>query len=275
MPAWRSLPLAIFATALVIALPALLVAVIVPRGGVLLIAVSAISAVALSSAFAAAGAAFWKRRRASRDIVFADLMLWGWLRRCWTERRLTRARELYESARKAGARVDIDLLTTLSGLLQARDRQTHGHGQRVARHAGRIARAMHLSPVEVAKIRTAAVVHDVGKLHTPREILNNPERLTDAEFAVIMRHPAAGALFRFKPGEILAVKHHLARVGFGQADDGFESGRFAHPVPPHQTDQAVIRHLQVHATQDARALNGNGDVGECQHQVCAFFLRPR
>ena len=149
-------------------------------------------------------------------------MLWGWLRRCWTERRLTRARELYESARKAGARVDIDLLTTLSGLLQARDRQTHGHGQRVARHAGRIARAMHLSPVEIAKIRTAAVVHDVGKLHTPREILNNPGRLTDAEFAVIMRHPAEGAQMLADVGdpEIAAmVRHHHERLdGHGYPD---------------------------------------------------------
>jgi hypothetical protein len=149
-------------------------------------------------------------------------MLWGWLRRCWTERRLTRARELYESARKAGATVDIDLLTTLSGLLQARDRQTHGHGQRVARHAGRIARAMHLSPVEIAKIRTAAVVHDVGKLHTPREILNNPGRLTDAEFAVIMRHPAEGAQMLADAGdpELAAmVRHHHERLdGHGYPD---------------------------------------------------------
>jgi hypothetical protein len=149
-------------------------------------------------------------------------MLWGWLRRCWTERRLTRARELYESARKAGASVDIDLLTTLSGLLQARDRQTHGHGQRVARHAGRIARAMHLSPVEIAKIRTAAVVHDVGKLHTPREILKNPGRLTDAEFAVIMRHPAEGAQMLADAGdpEIAAmVRHHHERLdGHGYPD---------------------------------------------------------
>jgi len=149
-------------------------------------------------------------------------MLWGWFRRCWTERRLSRARDLYESARKAGATVDIDLLTTLSGLLQARDRQTHGHGQRVARHAGRIARAMNLSPVEIAKIRTAAVVHDVGKLHTPREILNNPGRLTDAEFAVIMRHPAEGARMLADVGdpEIAAmVRHHHERLdGHGYPD---------------------------------------------------------
>jgi putative nucleotidyltransferase with HDIG domain len=222
MYAWRSLPLAVFTTALVIALPALLVAVLVPRGGVLLMAVSAISAVALSSAFAATGAAIWKRRAQSRDIIFADLMLWGWLRRCWTERRLLRARELYESARKAGASVDIDLLSTISGLLQARDGYTYGHSQRVARHASRIARAMHLSPVEIAKIRTAAVVHDVGKLHTPREILNNPRRLTDAEFAVIMRHPAEGAYMLADVGdpEIAAmVRHHHERLdGHGYPD---------------------------------------------------------
>ncbi len=219
---WRCLPLAALTTALVIVLPALLVAVIVPRGGVLLIALSASSTVALSTGFAAAGAAVWKRRRQSRDVVFADLMLWGWFRRCWTERRLSRARDLYESARKAGATVDIDLLTTLSGLLQARDRQTHGHGQRVARHAGRIARAMNLSPVEIAKICTAAVVHDVGKLYTPREILNNPGRLTDAEFAVIMRHPAEGARMLADVGdpEIAAmVCHHHERLdGHGYPD---------------------------------------------------------
>jgi HD-GYP domain-containing protein (c-di-GMP phosphodiesterase class II) len=219
---WRYLPLAVCTTALVIALPALLVAVIVPRGGVLLIALSALSAVALSSAFAAIGAALWKRRVESRDIIFADLMLWGWLRRCWTEQRLTQARELYDSARKAGPTVSIELLESLSKLLEARDAYTYGHSQRVARHASRIARAMHLSPVEIAKIRTAAVVHDVGKLYTPREILNNPERLTDAEFAVIMRHPAEGEHMLAAVGdpEIAAmVRHHHERLdGHGYPD---------------------------------------------------------
>jgi putative nucleotidyltransferase with HDIG domain len=218
----RYLPLAVLTTGSVIVLPAGLVSVIIPPGGVVSMVVSAAAAVATSIAIASAEAAAWKRRPRSRDIVFGDLMLWGWLRRCWTERRLTQARALYDSARKSGPTVSIELLTGLSRLLEARDAYTHGHSQRVARHAERIGHAMRLSPVEVAKIRTAASVHDVGKLYTPREILNNPGRLTDAEFAVMKRHAADGADMLAEVGdpEIEAmVRHHHERMdGRGYPD---------------------------------------------------------
>jgi HD-GYP domain-containing protein (c-di-GMP phosphodiesterase class II) len=219
---WRYLPLVALITVSVVVLPAALVNAVVPRGGSLLMAASAASAVGVSVAIASAEAALWKRQRRSRDFVFADLMLWGWLRRCWTERRLAQARDLYDSARKAGPSVSIDLLQRLSKLLEARDAYTHGHSQRVARHAKCIARAMHLSPVEIAKIRTAATVHDVGKLYTPRDILNNPGRLTDAEFAVMKRHPVDGAdmLAAVGDSEIAAmVRHHHERMdGHGYPD---------------------------------------------------------
>jgi putative nucleotidyltransferase with HDIG domain len=218
----RYLPLVALTTVSVVVLPAALVAAVVPRGGLLLMAASAASAVAVSVAIASAEAALWKRQRRSRDLVFADLMLWGWLRRCWTERRLAQARDLYDSARKAGPTVSIELLERLSKLLGAQDAYTYGHSQRVARHAERIARAMHIAPVEIAKIRTAAAVHDVGKLYTPREILNNPGRLTDAEFAVIKRHPGDGAdmLAAVGDSEIAAmVRHHHERMdGHGYPD---------------------------------------------------------
>lgn len=185
-------------------------------------AASAASAVAVSVTVASAEAALWKRQPRSRDLVFADLMLWGWLRRCWTERHLAQARSIYDAARKAGPTVSISLLERLSRLLEARDAYTHGHSQRVARHAERIARAMHIPPVEIAKVRTAAAVHDVGKLYTPREILNNPGRLNSAEFAVIKRHPGDGADMLAAVGdpEIAAmVRHHHERMdGHGYPD---------------------------------------------------------
>jgi putative nucleotidyltransferase with HDIG domain len=219
----RYLPLALLTTGLVMVLPAVLVSMTVPRGGVLSIVASGLCAVALSMAIAAAGAALWKRQPHSRDIVFSDLLLWGWIRRCWTERRLSQARELYDSARKSGPAVSIDLLTGLSRLLEARDPYTHGHGQRVSRHAAQMARAMHLSAVEVAKIRTAATVHDIGKLYTPREILNNPNRLSDAEFEIAKRHAAWGARMLANVGdpEIAAmVGHHHERIDGAGYPDG-------------------------------------------------------
>jgi putative nucleotidyltransferase with HDIG domain len=216
------LPMAILVTTLVTFLPAALVATLAPQGGTALTVGSGIAAVALSMAVATAAAALWKRQPRSRDILFADLLLWGWLRRCWTERRLARARELYESARRSGPMVSIELLAGLGRLMEARDAYTHGHGQRVARHAGRIARTMHLPPTEVAKIRTAAAVHDLGKLYTPRDVLNNPGRLSTAEFDVIKRHAADGAEMLADVGdrEIVAmVRHHHERIdGRGYPD---------------------------------------------------------
>lgn len=218
----RYLPLAVLTTSVVIVLPALLAGMIVPSGGLPLAAASAASAIAVSVALACAAAAVWRRLGQSRDVVFADLMLWGWLRRCWTERRLSQARDLYDTAMKLGPAVSVQQLTGLSRLLEARDSYTHGHGQRVARHAGRIAEAMHLSPADVARIRAAAAVHDVGKLYTPRDILNNPGRLTDAEFAVVKRHPVDGAEMLASVGdpEITAlVRHHHERIdGRGYPD---------------------------------------------------------
>jgi hypothetical protein len=220
---WRYLPLAIVATGLVIVLPAAVVAALVPRAGLAMTLVSAVAAIAISLILAVAGAALWKRQPRSRDVVFADLMLWCWVRRYWSERRLSQARELFESARRAGPRVNIELLLGLSRLLEARDSHIHGHSQRVARHAVRISRAMGLSEREVAMIRTAAEVHDVGKIYTPRAILNSPRPLTEAEFAAVKEHAARGAEMLTVVGdpEITAmVRHHHERIDGAGYPDG-------------------------------------------------------
>jgi HD domain len=222
----RYLPLAIAATAMVVVLPAVAVAALLPHGGLALTICSSLAAVLLSIALAAAGAALWKRQPRSRDVVFAELMLWCWVRRYNTERRLSQARELFEAARKAGPSVNIELLLGLSRLLQARDAYLHGHSQRVARHSVQIARAMGLSPREVAKIRTAAEVHDVGKLYTPREILNSPYPLTKEEFAVVKQHaPQGGEMVSVvgDPAITAMVRHHHERIDGGGYPDGLVS----------------------------------------------------
>jgi HD-GYP domain-containing protein (c-di-GMP phosphodiesterase class II) len=226
----RYLPLAVLTTSLVIVAPALLARTIVPAGGWAMTVLALIAAVLASLVLASAAAAVWKRRVQSRDVVFGDLMLWGLLRRCWTERRLSQARELFDTAHKVGPAVGVEQLTGLSRLLEARDSYTHGHGQRVARHAGRIAHAMHLPPADVARIRAAAAVHDVGKLYTPRHILNNPARLSDEEFAVVKRHPVDGAEMLTGVGDpqiAAMVRHHHERVEGG----GYPAGLVGEAIP--------------------------------------------
>jgi putative nucleotidyltransferase with HDIG domain len=213
------LPHAVIATTFVVVLPAVLVSLLVPAGSLAELALSLLLGVALSLAFASIGGAIWSRLPGSQDRVFADLMLWGWLRRSIAERRLAQAEKLL-GADPQGA--SLEALIDLSELLEARDARTYGHSQRVTRHAERIATAMGLPAAEVAKVRTAAALHDIGKLHTPRAILNKPGRLTDSEFALIKRHPVDGAVMTSGIGdpEISAmIRHHHERLdGRGYPD---------------------------------------------------------
>ncbi len=78
-----------------------------------------------------------------------------------------------------------------------------------------IARGLGLPSDQVARIRAAAAVHDVGKLLTPKAILNKPGRLTDAEFDVIKRHPVDGAEMVAALGDhelTQIVRHHHERL---------------------------------------------------------------
>jgi hypothetical protein len=85
-----------------------------------------------------------------------------------------------------------------------------------------IAVRLGLPPTEVANIRTAAAVHDVGKIAVPREILNKAGRLTDEESAVIQCHPVDGAemVAAMNDADITAmVRHHHERLdGTGYPD---------------------------------------------------------
>jgi putative nucleotidyltransferase with HDIG domain len=147
------------------------------------------------------GRGLWEMRPGSRDILFSDLMLWGWLRRWRLERRLGDAVALLGLDTKAVAerRDELDraarikALKRLANALEARDPYTHGHSRRVARYSTMIAKKLGLPAADVAKVRLAATVHDVGKLVVPLEILHKPSRLTDEEFDVIKRHAPVGA----------------------------------------------------------------------------------
>jgi putative nucleotidyltransferase with HDIG domain len=218
----RRWPYVVGATGLVTGMPAFVVTFLAPSGSVAELLGGMVLAVVLSIAAAKAGAALWMRHPPARDVLFADLMAWEWARRLWVERRLARLQSALEDDHlapeaRAGA------LRDLARLLEARDAYTHGHSQRVARHALRIAQALRVPTEEAQRIWTAATLHDVGKLYTPREILNKPGRLTDEEFDVIRRHPVDGAAMLVDvegDPEVVAIvrSHHERLDGRGYPD---------------------------------------------------------
>lgn len=217
-PLARYLPQVLVATFLVAVCPLLVVWALEAAGAFHSALVSIPLGIALSLGAAYVGGAFWRSRDGSGDLLFGELMLWGWLRRVWLERKLANAVNLLDGLDANGELSTDrrkDLLTRMVTALEGRDPYTHGHSRRVARYAAMIAKRMGLPRADVAKVRTAAALHDAGKVATPKAILHKPERLTDAEFEVIKLHPVDGAAMVSALGdaELTAmVLHHHERL---------------------------------------------------------------
>ncbi|MBB2921800.1 HD domain-containing phosphohydrolase [Cellulomonas cellasea] len=83
-------------------------------------------------------------------------------------------------------------LLALVARLRAHDRGTFSHSERVQALAALIGTELGLSRVEAAQLGWAALLHDIGKLEVPREILTKPGRPTDDEWRVVACHPEHG-----------------------------------------------------------------------------------
>lgn len=110
--------------------------------------------------------------------------------------------------------------------LHAIDGSTADHSQQVAEYAVAIARELKLEPDRVEQVRRAALLHDVGKLVIPKEILNKPGPLNPDEWEVIRRHPEESERIvgRIESLQSLlpAVRHHHERVDGRGYPDGIK-----------------------------------------------------
>jgi diguanylate cyclase (GGDEF)-like protein len=87
----------------------------------------------------------------------------------------------------------ISTLKTLIYLVNAKDRYTYGHSERVMQYATVLGREIGLSEKEISNLTYGGFLHDVGKIEISYEILNKPGPLNDEEWDVIKRHPEWGA----------------------------------------------------------------------------------
>ncbi len=112
---------------------------------------------------------------------------------------------------------------SLVATIEAKDPYTRGHSERVYRLSRRVGEALGLSRRELQTLSWAALLHDIGKLAVPKEVLCKPARLTEEEFEVVRTHPERGCqvlepisqLHVVLPG----IRHHHERVdGRGYPD---------------------------------------------------------
>jgi len=118
----------------------------------------------------------------------------------------------------------LNSIASLANALEANDRYTSGHSQRVTEMAVAIARELSMSEDEIEKIRLAGLLHDIGKIGVRESVLNKPGRLTDEEYREVMAHPEIGERI-LSPVvgdmEILKmVRHHHERYDGNGYPDG-------------------------------------------------------
>ena len=103
--------------------------------------------------------------------------------------------ELEEERKRAKQKLQKTLEETIYALASAiemRDPYTAGHQKRVTKLACAIAKEMGLSKEQIEGIRMAGLIHDIGKISIPSEILTKPGKLNDLEYSLIKTHPQAG-----------------------------------------------------------------------------------
>ena len=113
-------------------------------------------------------------------------------------------------------RMAAETLLELVAALSEHDRLTRGHGERVRAYSALIGEQLGLDEIEISKLQWAGLIHDIGKLAIPAEILNKPGRLTDEEFDIVKTHPAEGMALVGPLGAwlgdwVLAVGEHHER----------------------------------------------------------------
>ncbi|MBO6108788.1 MAG: HD domain-containing protein [Eubacterium sp.] len=134
-------------------------------------------------------------------IAAALVVLLAWLlgrgRLKATEKKREEARKTFEQTAEA-----------LAGAIDAKDTYTNGHSRRVAEYSLEIAKLAHKSDEECEKVYFSALLHDVGKIGVPIEILTKKGRLTDEEFEQIKQHPIVG-------GQILSSIKNSPWLSYG------------------------------------------------------------
>ena len=110
---------------------------------------------------------------------------------------------------------DLSIIYALAAAVDARDHYTCSHSKKVSEYAVALAEALNLEPLEINKLGTCALLHDIGKIGISDEILTKQCELTAEEWESIKAHPQLGATIVSRVGNlapyILGILHHHER----------------------------------------------------------------
>jgi HD-GYP domain-containing protein (c-di-GMP phosphodiesterase class II) len=206
------------------------------------------------------------------------------------ERELEQTQERLHQAYQQSLQYAIDLRQTyrrlqqaifqsllgLANALEAKDPYTHGHSERVAALARRLALAAGVPRAAADTIAQAGLLHDLGKIAIPEGVLRKPGSLSAEEWAAMRQHPLIGAqivapLEFFADGAVIVRHHHERHDGSGYPDglrgeliplgarivavaDVYDALTSDRPYRPRMSRSETVRRLEEEAgrTLDAR-----------------------
>ena len=131
--------------------------------------------------------------------------------------------EVAENRRESVERLSWQMVQALASTIDAKDSYTNGHSTRVAQYSVMLAEKMGYTGKKLEQLQYAAMLHDIGKIGVPREIINKPSKLTDEEYAIIKTHPVIGGNILKEVSEIPDIAigarwHHERYDGKGYPD---------------------------------------------------------
>jgi diguanylate cyclase (GGDEF)-like protein/putative nucleotidyltransferase with HDIG domain len=179
---------------------------------------------------------------------------------------------LSESQDNAGTyarRNGLSAIYALVSTVEAKDPYTYGHSRKVNTYAVALAEAIGLSPEDVSRVSTAALLHDIGKIGVPDKVLNKKGKLNAEDWEAIKAHPRLGATIvgnvpNLVPCVSIILHHHERWDGSGYPEglkgeeipiearilaiaDSFEAMSSARPYRPALCDEKVLKQLRLGA----------------------------
>jgi len=160
----------------------------------------------------------------------------------------------------------LSAIYALVSTVEAKDPYTYGHSRKVNTYAVALAEAIGLSPEEVSRVSTAALLHDIGKIGVPDKVLNKKGKLNAEDWEAIKAHPRLGATIvgnvpNLVPCVSIILHHHERWDGSGYPEglkgqeipiesrilaiaDSFEAMSSARPYRPALCGEKVLKELR-------------------------------
>ena len=128
-------------------------------------------------------------------------------------------------------KLSVEVMEALAHTIDAKDEYTRGHSVRVARYSQMLAQRMGLSRENCESVYYMGLLHDIGKIGVPNEIINSKEKLTDEEYTVIKKHPGLGyeilAEIKSRPDLSIGARWHHERYD----GKGYPDGKAGEDIP--------------------------------------------